>query len=86
MLDDIETALRQLQPVCGPDTRIIIAYYSQLWEPLLKVAESCRPETQPPTNYLNTTDFLNILDLADFEPIKMDYRQLVPRGCSASAR
>jgi SAM-dependent methyltransferase len=80
MLDDIETALRQLQPLCGPDTRIIIAYYSQLWEPLLKVAESVGQKMpQPPTNYLNTTDFLNILDLADFEPIKMDYRQLVPR-------
>lgn len=80
MLDDIETALRQLQPLCGPDTRVIIAYYSQLWEPLLKVAEWVGQKMpQPPTNYLNTTDFLNILDLADFEPIKMDYRQLVPR-------
>jgi SAM-dependent methyltransferase len=80
MLDDIETALRQLQPLCGPDTRLVIAYYSQLWEPLLKVAEWIGLKMpQPPTNYLNTTDFLNILDLADFEPIKMDYRQLVPR-------
>ena len=80
MLDDIETALRQLHPLCGPDTRIIIAYYSQLWEPLLKVAEWVGLKMpQPPTNYLNSTDFLNILDLAEFEPIKMDYRQLVPR-------
>ncbi len=80
MLDDIETALRQLQPLCGPDTRIVIAYYSALWEPLLKVAEWVGLKMpQPPTNYLNTTDFLNILDLAEFEPIKMDYRQLVPR-------
>jgi SAM-dependent methyltransferase len=80
MLDDIETALRQLHPLCNPDTRIIIAYYSQLWEPLLKVAERVGLKMpQPPTNYLNSTDFLNILDLAEFEPIKMDYRQLVPR-------
>lgn len=80
MLDDIEPALRRLQPLCGPDTRIIIAYYSHLWEPLLKVAERIGLKMpQPQTNYLNTTDFLNILDLADFEPIKMEYRQLVPR-------
>jgi SAM-dependent methyltransferase len=80
MLDDIETALRQLQPLCGPDTRLIIAYYSHLWEPLLKVAEKVGQRMpQPRTNYLDTTDFLNILDLADFEPIKMEYRQLVPR-------
>jgi SAM-dependent methyltransferase len=80
MLDDIETALRRLHPLCNSDTRIIIAYYSQLWEPLLKVAEWVGLKMpQPPTNYLNSTDFLNILDLAEFEPIKMDYRQLVPR-------
>jgi SAM-dependent methyltransferase len=80
MLDDIETALRRLHSLCNSDTRIIIAYYSQLWEPLLKVAEWVGLKMpQPPTNYLNSTDFLNILDLADFEWIKMDYRQLVPR-------
>ncbi|HWV54425.1 glycosyltransferase [Pseudorhodoplanes sp.] len=80
MLDDIETALRRLQPLCGPDTRLVIAYYSAIWEPLLKIAEAAGQKMpQPPTNFLNTTDFLNILDLADFEPIKMDYRQLVPR-------
>lgn len=80
MLDDIETALRRLQPLCGPDTRLIIAYYSHLWEPLLKAAEKIGQRMpQPRTNYLDTTDFVNILDLADFEPIKMEYRQLVPR-------
>ena len=34
---------------------------------------------QPPLNYLVNNDFLNIIDLADFEPIKGEYRQLVPR-------
>ena len=80
MFEDIDGTLRLVQQLCSPSTRIIIAYYSQLWEPLLKVAEWIGLKMpQPPTNYLNSTDFLNILDLAEFEPIKMDYRQLVPR-------
>ena len=59
MLDDFEYALRRLHRSAAA-TRVIIAYYSHLWEPILKLggmvwACKCR---QPPTNYLNTTDFL----------------------------
>src|SRR6476620_4624368 len=39
MLDDIETALRQLHRLCSADTRLVIAYHSHLWEPLLKFGE-----------------------------------------------
>jgi SAM-dependent methyltransferase len=78
-LDDIEIALSRLHKLCGPDTRIIIAYYSHLWEPVLRTAEWAGLKMkQPPVNYLVNTDFLNILTLADFEPIKIEYRQLVP--------
>jgi SAM-dependent methyltransferase len=81
MLEDIETALRLLHPLCHDDTRIVIAYYNHLWEPLLRAAQGFGLKMpQPPTNYLATTDFLNILDLSDFEPIKRDYRQLLPRA------
>jgi SAM-dependent methyltransferase len=80
MLDDIEIALRRLHKLCDADTRIIIAYHSHLWEPLLKFAERIRLRMpHPPMNYLVTTDFLNILDLADLEVIKREYRQLLPR-------
>ena len=33
---------------------------------------------QPQPNLLSKTDFLNILDLAEFEPIRIEQRQLVP--------
>lgn len=79
-LDDLEIALSRLHELCGPDTRIIISYYSHLWEPVLKAAEWAGLKMrQPPVNYLVTTDFLNILELADFDPIKIEYRQLVPK-------
>ncbi|MCL4710562.1 MAG: glycosyltransferase [Pseudorhodoplanes sp.] len=81
MLDDIEIALSRLHALCTPDTRVIIAYYSQLWEPALRLAERLGLKMpQPPVNYLSTTDFLNILELADFEPVKIEYRQLIPRN------
>ena len=80
LLDDIETALGHLHRLCTPETRIIIAYYSQLWEPALKAAVRFGLRMpQPPVNYLSHTDFLNILDLADFEPIREDARQLMPK-------
>ena len=80
MLDDIESALGLLHRLCGPSTRVIIAYYSRLWEPILTLVEWLGLRMpQPPLNYLVNNDFLNIIDLADFEPIKAEYRQLVPR-------
>jgi len=33
MFDDIDGTLRLAQQLCSPSTRIIIAYYSHLWEP-----------------------------------------------------
>ena len=79
-LEDIESTLRHVRRLCSADTRLIIAYYSHLWQPLLDVAERVGLKMpQPPMSYLATIDFLNILDLADFETIKMEYKQLVPR-------
>ena len=38
-LDDCQATLESLQQHCTRSTRLVIAYYSHLWEPLLKVAE-----------------------------------------------
>ncbi|MGD9868855.1 MAG: glycosyltransferase [Hyphomicrobiales bacterium] len=79
-LEDIETALAQLHPLCTRETRFVIAYYSHLWEPVLRLGEALKlrmPQTE--VNFISNTDFHNILDLADFEPIRQEQRQLVPR-------
>lgn len=79
LFDDIETALTQLHSLCTAETRIVIAYHSQSWEPLLKFAQTIgRRMPQPPLNYLSQTDFFNILELADMEPISFSRRQLAP--------
>ena len=80
MFEDIEIALRRLHKLCDAETRVIIAYHSHLWEPVLKLAERLGLRMpQPATNYLANTDFVNILDLADLQVIKSEYRQLLPR-------
>ncbi|HEY4344145.1 MAG TPA: glycosyltransferase [Parvibaculum sp.] len=80
MLQDIETGLARLHKLCTPSTRLIIAYYSTLWEPAFWLAERLGLRMpQPPVNFIRDTDFLNILELADFEEIRLEKRQLIPR-------
>ena len=79
MFEDIDGTLRLIHQHCAPSTRIIIAYYSHLWEPILKFAELFKLKSrQPEINYIATVDFLNLMDLADFEMISQEKRQLIP--------
>lgn len=78
--DDCEQTLRGLHHLCTPDTRIVIAYYSRYWEPILRIAEIFGLKMrQPQLNWLMTDDIGNLLHLADFDIIKRDWRQIVPR-------
>src|ERR1700761_7606884 len=80
MFEDIDATLRLVHHLCAPSTRIIMSYYSHLWEPVLKVAEALHLRAkQPKINYIATADFLNLMDLADFEVISAEQRQLLPR-------
>jgi SAM-dependent methyltransferase len=79
MFEDIDGTLRRVHHLSTPSTRIIISYYSHLWEPILKLAELLRlRRRQPEINYIATADFLNLMDLADFEVISHEQRQLIP--------
>jgi SAM-dependent methyltransferase len=79
MFEDIDGTLRLVHHLSAPSTRIIISYYSHLWEPVLKLAELVRlRRTQPKINYIATVDFVNLMDLADFEVISQEQRQLIP--------
>lgn len=78
-IDDCESTLKALHDLCDVNTRVVISYYSSLWEPVLRLVESAGLRMhQPEVNYLDPKDIENILDLADFEVIRMDWRQLVP--------
>jgi SAM-dependent methyltransferase len=80
MFEDIDGTLRLAHHLCAPATRIVISYYSHLWEPVLKLAEALHLRRKQPTvNFIATADFLNLMDLADFEVIRDERRQLLPR-------
>jgi ubiquinone/menaquinone biosynthesis C-methylase UbiE len=79
MFEDIDGTLGLINKLCSPSTRIVISYYSHLWEPVLMSAEALGlRRKQPRINYIATADFLNLMDLADFEVINREQRQLLP--------
>ncbi len=79
MFEDIDGTLRQIHELCIPSTRIVVSYYSHLWKPPLRLAEALGARyKQPAINYIATADFLNLMDLADFEVINREQRQLLP--------
>lgn len=79
LLEDCQSVLTRLHKLCNKDTRIVISYYSRAWDPILKIAEILRQRMpQIANNYLATTDICNFLNLAGFQTIKREWRQLLP--------
>jgi len=79
-LDDCQQALENLQALCTPDTRVIVVYYSRLWDPILYLAEKIGLKMpQPEQNTLTPADIDNLLRLAGFTIVKREWRQLLPR-------
>jgi len=80
MLGDIESTLRLLRRLCKPETRIIIAYYSQFWNwPLWVAGKIGAKMPQVAQSWLSPTDIAQLLSLADFDVVKFDWRQIVPK-------
>ena len=78
-LDDCLATFQTLHRFCKPETRIIVSYYSRLWDPLqvlyTKLAAGHRFVRR---NWLSNQDITNILQLADFDVIKREWRMLSP--------
>jgi SAM-dependent methyltransferase len=80
-LDDCEKAFENIQSLCNENTRLIISYYSWGWQPLLSLGEKIglkMPSVE--MNWLSTEDTMGFLQLTDFEPVKQEWRQLIPRS------
>ncbi len=68
---DVQRAFEQVRPLCNPRTRLILNFYSRLWELPLALAQSLGLAT--PTlgqNWLTREDVVNMLNLAGFESIR----------------
>ena len=80
-LGDIERVFRSLRQVSAPHTRLVVAYYSHLWEPVLGLAERLGQKMpQPDVNFLSSSDITNLLYLAGFEVVRTEWRQLIPKS------
>ncbi|MCX6235022.1 MAG: bifunctional class I SAM-dependent methyltransferase/glycosyltransferase family 2 protein [Bacteroidetes bacterium] len=78
-LNDIQGAFHELHKVCHDRTRIIITYYSFLWEPFIRLAEFIHIKKRAPyQNWLSTKDIINLLYLSGFETYRYNRSLLVP--------
>lgn len=76
---DCQTLLQRLHRFCTADTRLVLVYYSHLWEPLLRLAEAIGwKKEEGRRNVLSPADLRAIADLADFDTIKSERRLLSP--------
>jgi SAM-dependent methyltransferase len=83
---DVELALRQLQHVTHPGSRVILNFYSRLWEAPLDLVRSrglARPLLEQ--NWLTVEDVANLLGLADFEVTRHWDEILLPLDLPAVA-
>lgn len=78
-LSDVQKAFQEVHKVIDEKSRLIVTYYNFLWEPVLFLAEKLKLKMpQERQNWLNQGDIENLLDLADFEIIKVKQRFIVP--------
>lgn len=79
-LDDVAGFFAKLKPLMKPETRVVVSYYSRLWEPVLRLATKFgwRMPT-PPLSWLSTADIEAMMGLGDLEFIRREWRQLIPR-------
>lgn len=78
-LDDIQAVFEQLKKLCHRNTKVIVTYYSYLWEPWLKMAEKLGLKMKTPSqNWLSNADIKNMLYLAGFDTYRMAHRQIIP--------
>jgi SAM-dependent methyltransferase len=79
LLGDIQAVLERLHRLMTPQTRLIVVYFSHLWQPLLKLAEYIGwKQAQGPLNVLSPRDIHDLAALAGFETVKSERRLLSP--------
>ena len=76
---DVQLLFEQLQRSSHPGTRLIINFQNSLWRPVLTLARWLGLKApQPENSWLASSDVLNLLQLAGWDPICRQGRLLVP--------
>ncbi len=76
---DIQRVLEQVRPRCHDRTRVVVNFYSRLWQPVLAAAQGLRL-AQPvlDQNWVTAPDVRNLLRLAGFRTIRSWQEVLLP--------
>ncbi|UCC39552.1 MAG: glycosyltransferase [Candidatus Aminicenantes bacterium] len=78
--EDVQKVFRNIKKNCTKKTRIIIAYYNFLWEPILKLAEKLGLKMKEPfSNWLSRKDIENLLYLEGYDVVKSYELILFPK-------
>ena len=78
-LDDIQLVLNNLHAISHFQTKIIVTFYSKLWEPVLKLGSFLGLKSKNPNqNWLSTDDLNNILYISGFEVYRNHLSLLLP--------
>jgi len=76
---DVQQVLEQLKPLCMPHTRIILNFYSRLWQFPLSIAQKLNLASRNLyQNWLTREDVNALLRLANFETIRVTQEILWP--------
>jgi hypothetical protein len=76
---DIQGLLNVLHKVCHQETRLILTYYSSLWRPFTSFASKLGIRRKlPESNWLAHEDIKNLLELENFELVRLDQKILIP--------
>ena len=77
---DLHALLRNLRSMTHDRSRVVIHSYSQLWRPVIRLAEVLRLKPRKPIqNWVTPNDMRNLLELADFEIVTRSRRILFPK-------
>jgi SAM-dependent methyltransferase len=77
---DLEAVFRNIRAMSHERTRVVIHSYSQLWRPLINLAELLRLKPRKPIrNWVTPGDVRNLLALADLEAVSVSRQILWPK-------
>jgi SAM-dependent methyltransferase len=79
-LYDIRLVFERLRSVCHSRTRLVLNWYSRLWQPILASAEKLGLKyPQPLVNWTTAEDISNLLHLTGFEVVHQRGHILLPK-------
>jgi ubiquinone/menaquinone biosynthesis C-methylase UbiE len=77
---DLHAILTNVARMTHPRSRVIVHSYSQLWRPVIRLAERLGLKYRKPIrNWVTVDDIRNLLDLAGFEVVSTSRRILFPK-------